>query len=194
MFSLRVVCLLRLENNFTLSLSENRLVWTLFLDPLVSGRNLGRSHLAETHVRILLATEAFKSLNTQDKSDRLHGGRRPSIIHMVLLGRSLESLPTPVGLPTALEEIRCRTSPAVCTRLPAMPDTPWKVQSFLVPQRILYIYQSWTSDRLGDDFWLFPYFCTMRGSTVDSGTYVSPGGFRTISTFFHVTYLGDDFT
>ena len=30
--------------------------------------------------------------------------------------------------------------------------------------------------RLEDDFWLFPYFCTMRGSIVDSGAYMSPGG------------------
>ena len=37
---------------------------------------------------------------------------------------------------------------------------------------------------LGDDFWLFPCFGTMRGSTVDSCTYASPGGLRTNSSFF----------
>ena len=44
--------------------------WTLFLEPLVSGKNLGRSHSAEKHVRILLAMEAFKSLHIQDKGER----------------------------------------------------------------------------------------------------------------------------
>ena len=33
--------------------------------------NLGRCHSAEKHVRILLAMEAFKSLNTQDKGEHL---------------------------------------------------------------------------------------------------------------------------
>ena len=32
---------------------------------------LGRSHSAEKHVRIFLAMETFKSLNTQDKGERL---------------------------------------------------------------------------------------------------------------------------
>ena len=36
-------------------------LWTLFLEPLVSGKNLGRSHSAEKHVRILLAMEESKS-------------------------------------------------------------------------------------------------------------------------------------
>ena len=41
---------------------------TLFLEPLVSGRNLVRSPSAERRVRSLLAMEAFNSQNTQDKS------------------------------------------------------------------------------------------------------------------------------
>ena len=41
---------------------------TLFLEPLVSGRNLVRSPSAERRVRSLLAVEAFNSQNTQDKS------------------------------------------------------------------------------------------------------------------------------
>ena len=46
-------------------------LWTLFLEPLISGKYLGRSHSAEKHVRIALDKEAFESLNTQDKGERL---------------------------------------------------------------------------------------------------------------------------
>ena len=78
------VSLLRLGNNFPHFLREKRLVvsrwptvvpiiqlWTWFLEPLVPGKNRGRSHSAENHVCILLAMEAFKSLHTQDKGERL---------------------------------------------------------------------------------------------------------------------------
>ena len=41
---------------------------TLFLEPLVSGRNLVRSPSAERRLRSLLAMEPFNSQNTQDKS------------------------------------------------------------------------------------------------------------------------------
>ena len=47
-------------------------------------------------------------------------------------------------------------------------------KSHVVRQRVHVHASAWTSDRLGDDFWVFPYFCTMRGSTLDSDTYVSP--------------------
>ena len=42
---------------------------------------------------------------------------------------------------------------------------------------------------LGDDFWLFPYFRTMRGSIVDSCTYVSPRGFGQFPHFLREIFL-----
>ena len=92
-------------------------IW-LFLEPLVSGRNLVRSPSAERGVRSLLAMEAFTSQNTQNKRITASEGHLSST-WCYWRGRWKNRL-TPVGLPTALEEIRCGTSPAVCSRLSAM--------------------------------------------------------------------------
>ena len=75
--------------------------------------NLGRSSLAEKHMRIVLATEGREGPHSHDKAEC------PSVSLRQLVTYSIQFTQHPVGLGTALEEIRCGTSPAVCSRLSA---------------------------------------------------------------------------
>ena len=78
--------------------------------------------IRQKYVRMVLATKARERPNTQDKAERLKvatGHIFEDVIahyhHLVLLERAVKIIQQLVGFPTALEEIRCGTSPAVCS-------------------------------------------------------------------------------
>ena len=78
-----------------------------------------RSSPAEKHMRVVLATEARNGPHSHDKSRVSH------------VTYSRQFTQHPLGLPTALEEIRCGTSPAVCSRLSAMLAHPGLLSLFV---------------------------------------------------------------
>ena len=112
---------------------------------------LGRSHSAEKHVRILLAMETFKSLHTQDKSERLTAAEH-HLSSTWYAGEVAEK--------------------SFNTSLLSDSSERNKVWNFNSSVLVTVGYAG------GDDFW-----CTIRCSTVDSCTNVSPGSFGNVPLF-----------
>ena len=85
-----------------------------------SFENLGRSRSAEKHTRIVLMMEGLEGPDTQDKAERFMAATGHHLEDVVATCRTTgiagevagKIVQHPVGLPTALEEIRCGISPA----------------------------------------------------------------------------------